>query len=183
MPFRAIISNPSLQGLSAKACKEFAALVLNADNVLLSYQRNALISSICGVGVISYRSQSHLARTMSNGGPSSFVDDDGDDKFKPVTGICLIGLGFYFFSFGTVQYYSTLRMLGRTCFEDRTGAAKKFLSSDLTKRFLMNGVFPSIVYAASISALFHSSTRKFLSDLTPRIVTHRDLEQETKTVK
>jgi hypothetical protein len=168
MSFRQYIANPALKGLNRKMYKEYAALVLNADNVLLSFQRNALISSICGVGVISYRSQSNLDRTVSNG---------SNDKFKPVTGICLIGLGFYFFSFGTMQYYNTLRMLARTCFENPpSNPSKKFLTSDLSRRFMMNGLFPSLVYTLSISALFHPSTRRVLCDLTPNIVTREDLE-------
>ena len=131
------------------------------------------------MGVISYRSQSHLARTVSNGPVSGAIGrdvDDKNDKLKPVTGICLIGLGLYFFSFGTIQYYNTLSMLARTFGNPRSTPSKKFLTSDLSRRFMMNGLVPSLLYTLSISALFHPSTRRVLCDLTPKIVTHEDLE-------
>ena len=177
--FRRSVSK--LGDLCPKAYKEFCALVLNADNVLLSYQRNALISSICGVGVISYRSQSHLARTTNNGlaqngSPDRVVDED---KFKPVTGICLIGLGFYFFSLGTWQYFGTLRMLNLTCFVT-SSKGRSFLSSDLRHRFIFNGILPSCAYAISIAALFHCQLRQALCSMTPRIVTADDLEGQGK---
>jgi len=59
---------------------------------------------------------------VSNG--QSVKDDKFDvDKHKPVTGICLMGLGFYFFVFGTLQYGATLRMLGRVFAEPLTKQA------------------------------------------------------------
>jgi hypothetical protein len=85
-------------------------------------------------------------------------------------------LGLYFFSFGTMQYYNTLSMLARTFGNPRSTPSKKFLTSDLSRRFMMNGLVPSLLYTLSISALFHPSTRRVLCDLTPKIVTHEDLE-------
>ena len=162
-PLRRLSSNPSpstshtpIANPDHSQTISFLNTCLSLDNVLLSWQRNALISTIAGVGVISYRSQSHFSRMMSNRSDSEGKSSEGSrhQAMKPVTGICLLGLGGMFMTCGFLHYaYSLTRVVG--LFPGVKGAA-----GDLLGRFAMHCVVPTGIYATAIGALFDGDVRR-----------------------
>lgn len=133
-------------------------------------KRRLTLTPPLSVGVISYRSQSHFSRMMSNrsgSGGSKVAQNEyhsTNGGTKPVTGICLIGLGGMFMSCGFLHYaYSLTRVVG--LFPGVKGAA-----GDLVGRFFVNCVVPTGIYGTAIGALFDGDLRRVCSDLTPTIV-------------
>jgi hypothetical protein len=147
-----------------KLCKDFLMLSLNADNVLLSFQRNALISTIAGFGIITFRHQAQQTRmsNMSEGKKVAHLEEvKKASRAKPVSGICLLGLGAFFFTGGTVHYMYTLyritAVFGASC------------RADLMGRFALNCAAPSVFYVAGIAGLFNDDARKVLSKQLARV--------------
>ena len=73
---RPFLSRPSSP---LSSYREFISICGNLDNVLLSWQRNGLICTIAGIGVVSYRTKESRSTTQSK------------PPTKPVSGICLLG--------------------------------------------------------------------------------------------
>jgi len=117
-------------------------LILNAENVLLSWQRNGLISTIAGIGIISFRASENK-------------------NIKPISGITLCGLGGLFFFSGTVGY---IRTMNRVLEKNSGFGSTKFIN------VLAKAGLPLCLYSVGILGLFDDRVRKVLDPNVPEIM-------------